>query len=634
MPFPGNWPPAPFDESHWLANQARRGRWLHDEAARRLEETVADPVMRGRMAARLLRGEPGQVDSPVSFAVCLAESLGLASEKISAVAVGCALFWAAADTADDLDDHDVSGGLHPAETPASANDACALLLLCMETLLRHHPAAAGAAAQFGLRMARGQTHDLASTDRPTAPDVFALARDKAGAEIALFFSLMAREAGADPAAFAQLGEAYGTALQLFSDLADLYVKPVSDDFTAGKWTLALFHYQADPIQTPALWRALDRTRPDVQARVRFEAAQAALRSLEGVSRTVIDRWAALRESCPRPAPFDEAVAWLDATLQTVESAVRELDEPGPPSVWSSRQAVSAGARYLAAHDFAEEHRWGLFDKPLVRGDLFSTLWRAAALRQADADWEPQWRLLLDLRDEDGWRYFPHQREIPPDADDAGLLLGYFGDVMSAGLREATARQLIANFESESIHTWMAKAEGTIAWEGDDCPATLANAVWGLTLAGHGRQVPRGAWRRLIALAAENRFESPFYVPAPTRFFVHRALAAAVTHGELTPYDAGEAQRRLEIDLMAAERLAGNYHDEPFDCACAVLAAAAWGLQARPWVAHWLADRQQIDGAWPAVPVFRTPGIHLRPYIWGHEGLTTCFVVLALLSLSK
>jgi hypothetical protein len=629
MPLSGTRSPAPFDEPAWLAAQQARARRAHDHASARLARDVHDDLLYRRLAARTLRGDGDPAETPVTFALCLAETLGLAGDPLPTLAAASALFWAAADTADDLDDRDVSGGLHPAAVSATANDACALLLLALRAYGDAGPGMAERASRYGVRMAAGQARDLASTDRPTAPDVITLAREKAGAELGLFFAQVAAAAGADADAFARLGEEFGVGLQLFSDVADLYLKAAPDDFIAGKWNLLLYYYRRDADQAAQIWTALDRTRPDVHARVRTEAAGAAIRSLAGAAEALWAAWRPLRDACADPAPFDAAVGWLTAALETAAEAVGELSEAAPPAVWSHRQAVPAAVRYLLTTEFAEEHRWGLFGKPFVRGDLFALLWRAAALRAADAPWRPLWLAIESLRDADGWRYFPHEQAIPPDADDAGLLLGYFGDVMTPAVRDDTVRRLVAGFEPKGIHTWLCAARGPVEWEGDDCPATLANAAWGLLAAGAARDVPRGVWRRLIAHAEAADFASPFYTPAPVRFFVHRALAAAVVGRALAADDTGAARRRLEADLAAAQRLAGNTADHPFDAACDLLAGAAWGLAPARTAAQWLAERQRIDGSWPETPVFRTPGIQFRPYAWGHPGLTTAFAVLAL-----
>lgn len=610
---------------------------MHHDLTHWLACRNLDPLLHARIAPRALKGEaPGIADSPAEFALALAEALGAPPEAQRHVGRCATLFWAAADTADDVDDHDISGGLHPGaeNDPPTANDACALLFLAQQALLEWSAEAARDGLAFGLRMAGGQARDLATTDRLAEPDVAGIVRDKASAEIALFFRWAALAAGRQPEPFEALGEAYGEALQVFSDIADVYLKPVSDDFVAGKWTLPLALYRQDASRSAHVWEALERHRSDVQARVRWEAARASLQALGGLKIRFVAQWDAVRPMCPQPERFDPAAAWLVAVLETVADAVGELDEAPKPAMRSIFQAVAAARDWLETTDFAEEHRWGLFGRPHVAGSLFSTIFQGAALRETGGRWEAAWERLLRLRDRDGWRYYPGHAEIPPDADDAGLILGHFGDTLPKTLHDETAAQLIAHFEADRIHTWMGSMPGNVAWEGDDCPATLANACWGLMRTGHERSIPPGMWRRLIAAAEQSEYTSPFYTPEPTRFFIHRALAMAVLHGLLRADETAGARRRLEAELALAARRGGSFAGDVLMNACTVLAADAWGLPIRAETPLWFVDRQQIDGAWPEAPCFRTPGVLFKPYVWGHRGLTTCFVLLALAALQR
>lgn len=622
--------PRELDEDRRLAEQRRRGRELYAAVDAWLGAQALDPRLAARVRLRVLKGgEPGVIDTPAELALCLAESLGAPQDERRRLGIAAALYWAAADSADDVDDDDVSGGLHGGDGPApTANDACALLFLAQRALLEWRPDAAMAGVRFGLAMAAGQAADLASTGRPEATDALAIAKGKAGAELALFFTWAGLAAGDESGDLAALGERYGTALQIFSDAADLYVKPMSDDFVAGKWTLPLARFRGEAPEA-ALLEALDRTRPDVQARMRWATAESTRRALADQATLVTSAWENVRERCPDPRPFDDAVAWLAALLETVDEAVAELPEPPAPPSRAIDEVMAAGAGYLTAHDFAEEHRWGLFDKPIVAGNLFSTLLKAAALRAAGDAWRPSFERLLALRDADGWRYFPGHAEIPPDADDAGLLLGHFGDVLAAGLRDETAEQLTHAFDGEGIHTWMGKAAGEVHWQGDDCPATLANACWGLMQIGQERRIPGPVWRRLLREAEHGAYESPFYVAGPTRFFLHRALAKAVLAGALRTVETEAARRRLEGELHAERRIGGGFEGDTLADACAALAALQWGLRIPPTWADHLADRQEIDGAWPADPCFRTPGVNFRRYVWGDRGLTASFALLAL-----
>lgn len=626
-----------FDEDARLDEKRLRGGAVYRDleawmAARRL-----DPLLHARVAPRALKGEePGVAESPAELALCLAEALGAPEDALRHLGRCATLFWAAADTADDVDDHDVSGGLHPGaeKTPPTANDACALLFLAQQALLEWRADAALDGVRFGLRMAGGQARDLATTDRLTEPDVAGIVRDKAGAEIALFFRWASLAAGREPEPFEALGEVYGEALQVFSDIADVYLKPISDDFVAGKWTLPLALYRQDASRSAHIWEALERTRGDVQARVRWEAARASLQALGGLKGRLIEQWDAARRLCALPERFDPAAAWLVAVLETVAESVGELGEAPKPAMRSIFQAVESARGWLEETEFSEDHRWGLFGQPLVTGSLFTTVLQAAALRASGGRWEPAWERMLRLRDPDGWRYYPGRNEIPPDADDAGLILGYFGDSLPRKLLDETAQQLIAHFEADRIHTWMGAMPGNVAWEGDDCPGTLANACWGLLRTGHERAVPPGMWRRLKSAAEAGDYASPFYTPEPTRFFVHRALAAAVLRGLLRADETADARRRLESELAAAARRGGSFAGDELVNACSVLAADAWGLPIRAETPLWFVDRQQIDGAWAEAPCFRTPGVLFRPYTWGHRGVTTCFVLLALAALQR
>lgn len=626
-----------FDEDARIEDKRRRGRAVYADLEAWLADRRLDPLLHARLAPRALKGdEPSVAESPAEFALCLAEALGAPEAALRHLGRCATLFWAAADTADDVDDEDVSGGLHPGAElgPPTANDACALLFLAQQAALEWRPEAAADGARFGLRMAGGQARDLATTNRLREPDVAAIVRDKAGAELALFFKWASLAAGREPEPFEALGEVYGAALQVFSDIADVYLKPVSDDFVAGKWTLPLALYRQDDTRASHVWEALDRTRGDVQARVRWEAARASLQALGGLKTRFIEQWEAARRQCPHPERFDPAAAWLVAVLETVAESVADLDEAPKPAMRSIFQAVESARAWLEDTEFAEEHRWGLFGRPYVAGSLFTTIFQAAALRAAGGRWESAWERLLRLRDPDGWRYYPGHSEIPPDADDAGLILGYFGDTLPRRLLEATAQQLIANFAADSIHTWMGPMPGNVAWEGDDCPATLANACWGLLRIGQERAIPPGMWRRLTSAAETSEYRSPFYTPEPTRFFMHRALAAAVLKGVLRADETTAARRRLESELEATARRGGSFAGDELVNACSVLAADVWGLPIRPETPLWFVDRQHIDGAWAETPCFRTPGVLFRPFVWGHRGLTTCFVLLALAALQR
>ena len=371
-------------------------------------------------------------------------------------------------------------------------------------------------------------------------------------------------------------------------------------------------------------------------RVRFEAAGEAGWRWSIAGRSCVARGAARARWCREPRAVEDAVAWLLASIEAVQEALLDLGEPPPPPRRvDAADAVARACGFLRSQDASEDHRWGLFGQPHVAGNLYPLIFKTAALRACGEGCEDSLERLLALRDADGFRYYPGARLIPPDADDTGLVLGYFASQLPPAAREASARQLLDSFEGEGIHTWMGELPREMRWEGDDCLATLANACWGLMESGFGAQVPAAAWARLAREAMEDGCSSPFYPPALTRMFLHRALGEAAWRQLISRADAHRARQRLERHLAGAERLAGNHGDTAQETAAAVLAASAWGLPLRrASLETWLCERQEADGSWAGEPFTRTPGVHLRPRVWGAAGTTTCWVVLALLALRQ
>jgi len=618
-----------FDEQRWQVDQRRREEELFRLVKTWLEQQSLPPALHERMAQRLLSGTDARLDCPSLYALRLADALGVPAKARDATGVVMTLFWAAADASDDVDDQE------PSQVPATANDACALLLLAQRALLDALPGQCRLACDYGLKMAEGQVLDLASSDRPRSPDLEAMVRGKAGAELAFFFGLAAHGVGAEATpVFTALGEAFGCALQVFSDVTDLYLKPVSPDFLAGKWTWPLFYFRQE---AQAVWlEAFPRHHEDVLIRVRFEAAVGSQRALQHRADALRAAWAGARPHLANPEPVEHAVGWLLASMGALHDGLGELGEPPPlPPRVSVTDALTRACAFLSDHDAAEEHRWGLFGAPYVSGNLYPLLMKAVALRAAGAPWEALLQRLLSLRDGDGFRYYPGAFDIPPDADDTGLILGHFVEFLPGEIRLASAQQLLHSFEDDRIHTWMGVLPPGIRWEGDDCLSTLANACWGLMKSGFGESVPTAVWEKLLWAAKKDVCASPFYPPTLTRMFVHRAVAEAALQGWVPLLRAREAQRTLEERLWAVERLAGQHGETPQRTAAWVLSAAAWGLPLRrEAIRTWLCERQEADGRWAAEPFTRTPGVAMRPRVWGSPETTTCWVVLALLELGE
>lgn len=170
------------------------------------------------------------------------------------LAIATTLLYLGIDVCDDLSDGD---------RPASWNgyslseiNLAAMTLLStlpqiaiaeLEVLANIKLAMLKSLAQGLLTMSAGQQTDL-STKRQvvvTAAEVEKSVQEKSGEEVALFASLAAQFAGAEPnlvQTYAALGRAIGTAGQLSSDCHDLFRMPMSRDFLQGTRTLPIALY--------------------------------------------------------------------------------------------------------------------------------------------------------------------------------------------------------------------------------------------------------------------------------------------------------------------------------------------------------------------------------------------------------
>lgn len=623
----------PFDEADWLRQQRGLALRLQHETRDWMDRQPLHAPFRERLKQIVLSGEEeDRTDSPALFGLRMSLSLGVPEARVWPTAVACTLFWAAADLADDIDDATPREG----SSDPTVNDVCALLFLTHRAFAEVSPTALQLAMESGLVMSAGQALDLASTDFPQEPDVDSIIKKKAGAEFGLFFHLAAHLANTAPdstTAIVRLGEQLGTVLQILSDVIDLYVNPVSEDFAAGKWSLPLALYLRGQGDSARRFYAYRRDRRDVMRAVRYEARDSAEASIQSALASLEECWKTVSPLCHDPGPTGQLVEWVQSLARALNEGLAEMEPAAPVAPTSLAASRDRACRYLMeTPESAEEHRWGLFGKPLVRGQLYTEIFRHAGLRCLGES-ETCADTLLSLRDADGWHYFPHESQIPADADDAGLILGHFGDLLPAAIVEQTCAQLTRHFTEDGIHTWMDDQGTLVDWEGDDCQATIANAVWGLVCTGLGRHVPSGVWDRLLAVATTRQpLESAFYGDSLTRFFMHRAIAAGCREGLLSPSAGTEARQSLANALNAEERLGGNF-GSLLDTLAATLAAAEWQIPIpAALAATWIIERQEADGSWPCPPLFRGVGVNYQVARWGHPLITTGLALLALQSL--
>lgn len=576
-------------------------------------EALPQAVAR-RLGPRLSRGWDPQ-RSPAWLAVELARRAG--AEEIEDLATCCLAVWAAADLSDDLADGDTDqdwrvGGL----------DVCRLLGLA-------YLAAEGLGeveAVEGLvgRMASGQEADLEGAEQ-VGVDALAIARTKAGAEVGGFLALAAGVSGGDVQRWAAAGWHAGTLFQLASDVEDL-LGDRGSDWRGARPSLVL---QEALARRPRLVQLLAGDRRQSQGEAAavvegdWEIRTAVLACLEA-ERVTIERLATL-EGSRLGLLVERADAVLESVRARWQPTVRSRRDPASTRLDHLRERALA---FLSADPLLQEaitvHRWGLFGRDEVRADLFGRLLVLAALPSLPSAGEVRAQLLERVA-RSGWRYYRDTPQIPEDADDMGLGMALLGVEGPAGSLE----RLCQGMSGGLVQTWLEQdtdqvPEGAV-WQPRPCPVITLNAWRGLVALGAEPPQPASTLAAVEAWALE---------PADTPHY-GRSIAMAWTLLSLVDLGVGEGARQALADqLLREQRLDGGWGTTA-ETAWVLRALRRAGVEPDPVrVGRALLARQEVDGGFPADPVFVTitpgrgglPGPGSRP--WGSRLVTTAWVVAA------
>ncbi|HEX6290599.1 MAG TPA: hypothetical protein VFZ66_15525 [Herpetosiphonaceae bacterium] len=249
----------------------------------------------------------------------------------------------------------------------------------------------------------------------------------------------------------------------------------------------------------------------------------------------------------------------------------------------------------------------------------------------------------------GWSYIPEVPELPPDADDLGMVLQVLvrigGSALAATCDEAIRLALDATAADGGFPTWIFDLRGSSSLQqimrtylgvigGSGVhPDVVANLVYGLLLYNPVRyqaplmrsvryfeavQDPGGMW-------PSKWYAGPFY----------GTYRVATVLGWLTPKST--ALKRTQRFLLERQHDCGGWgvHDtDPLSTALALLALAAAGLP-RDHAAitrggDYLGRTQEGDGGWAAQPFIAFPttdGVE----IYASRTITTAFCLKALLA---
>lgn len=635
---------------------------VRDALSASTRRRVPDPDLCVRLERRLALLFPDALDlddlPPPLVAHRVALSLGLSPGVAVPLTEAACYYYAAADLADDLVDEPVPG----LEGQLGLNDVCALLFLFQLAALEipdpRAPAVARLYLEGGLVMAAGQMDDLRFTDLPGG-DPARIALRKTGGELAALLAAPALLAGRDPAPFATFGREIGALVQVFTDYLDLFAKENSDDWRAAKPTLPIRQALAHGVFGATAARLLAGARRSVSRQQAARWCLIAAGTAEAWRSFANERLEALEAALAQAGAPPVLRALLDETREltfAVDDALAALGAPPTgaldPDLPDERAACRRAARAFldadpTADEATEHHRWGLFGRPTVVADLFGQLVVAEHLRAAGEPperFDPCATAALARRDPDGWRYYPGQREIPPDADLTGLAL----QVLAArtprpeALVEASIAALRRDLlEDGTLPTWLTAdtptgaEDGPLPWIGARCPASMANAVlgWHRALAGTtpvDRDLDRAVARLAVWFDADEPPPSAFYGPV-----VVAALGVLALSGCAPGRHAGVIARLVAF-LRARLRLSGEFGSvlETAFAAVALTAVGALGAVEADVVQRALIDAQEADGGYPACPFYVTVGAHHEPGTYGARTVTTAVVLRALAALER
>jgi geranylgeranyl pyrophosphate synthase len=558
-------------------------------------------------------------------------------ECLERLATVCAAMHTAADLADDCEDDDLNPAIWTeTDKPQAINVASGLLFTVYQAIdslpINHDQRrqVSRIVTDAGLSMHIGQALDLASTDRVQPADYPQIGALKAGAEVGAFLAIAAVILDRKPDPYHRLGLALGALIQAVSDIVDVWLLPESPDLIAGKQGLPMaLGLAVDPIGVRHA-AAGDRTRPERQRLLRQVLCQP---QVIARWRRLLDGWAAdarsaLGECGDEPdlrALAEDVIGQAEELFEALVEAAPQMRQPSKRQTAPLRlPALMLAEQFLAdarsPQDAIEYQRSGLFSRSEVVADVFGPALVADVLHEAGHDQSGVCEQLSRLADGDGWRYYPNQFEIPPDADDLGQLLLLFQRATDARkpLPESVERAVAAILPycqlQGRLPVWLyttATVSQPESWAGDDCPGAIATGVAGLSL------LRRPEWQPVLKATVEWLLDARgadglwrgfhYFEPQVCTMFVIRGLLAQ------RPCVPPALRERIDAvfaavgrQLADSQRLDGSW-GSPQATACALTTwlmvdPAPAGL---PYAVIFLAEAQEFDGGWLAEPLYVT-----------------------------
>jgi hypothetical protein len=491
------------------------------------------------------------------------------------------------------------------------------------------------------------------------PNDHALESDATPARLAQLFGLCAIAASLDPQPFVRFAAATAELLAMFQGLLDLVDDTVHTNGPPPRVAALLRACRADPSASDSLLDACAGAQDhlDRALALRCAATNPAVLQLLAVSRErlVACARAALPSVGTEPceaflAALLEGFSELSGALWMRGVMARAIPAPSLPAA-SAQVSVNAAVDYLAqTRPWAsawDVHRFHPMGAPCVLvGRWFIEGMILLALAEVGRDdLCAEITALLERVPQANARYFPEWSGLPPDADSLGLLLQLASWLPSPPRARLDSWIAVLDASSGSdgiVPTWFPQGpNGRLTplpgpFLGDACTAvTLAFLLGALR---HDGERFASLFRPNLQAILERGCEAGC-LHYTRDFATHLLLRLIYALGRHAAPSLAALPSELGLDrlaaarctaLVAAQRVDGGW-GSPQATALALESLTQWD-PASPSIARavtYLIHTQGPDGAWPAEPLYITPGKFGGMVPFSAKELTTSLCVRAL-----
>jgi squalene-hopene/tetraprenyl-beta-curcumene cyclase len=254
----------------------------------------------------------------------------------------------------------------------------------------------------------------------------------------------------------------------------------------------------------------------------------------------------------------------------------------------------------------------------------------------------------------GWNYIPEVLELPPDADDLGIVLQVLcrvgGPALASTCDEAIQLALAAAEPDGGIPTWILDSHGhsivdeamrayveVIDGRGAH-PDVVSNLLYGLILYDKSRY--HNEFLRAVAYLEAAQDERGGWLSRWYAGLYYGTYRVTLAISALSP--SSEALGRAQAFLLGSQRDDGSWGEDrsdPLATALSVLALTALGMSLNDDAINrgvtYLVGTQELDGGWPASPFIAFPtsdGVEMHTY--ASRTMTTTFCLKALLGIAS